>query len=350
VAGRLLIKSVPTQTGEYMSQTNGAVVLTSIAAPNDVMREIARECQATGMEFYVIGDTKSPPEFNLDGCSYLSVEDQLATGLAFAQICPTRHYARKNIGYLLAMRRPIDFIAETDDDNMPSREFFQPLPREVEMPVLRDCGWVNIYKYYSDRLIWPRGLPLDRIQAPIPDLPAPEKVLAPIQQGLADDNPDVDAIYRLVLPLPFSFERRLRVAIGADAWCPFNSQNTIYYREAFPLLYLPAYCSFRMTDIWRSFVAQRIAWANGWVVAFREATVKQERNDHSLMRDFEDEISGYLGNEKIIRALTALDLPSGTDNIPQAMRLCYRALVDGGFVGTEELPLLDAFLADFAAT
>ena len=27
----------------------------------------------------------------------------------------------------------------------------------------------------------------------------------PIQQGLADRNPDVDAIYRLILPLPFSF-------------------------------------------------------------------------------------------------------------------------------------------------
>lgn len=101
-----------------------------------------------------------------------------------------------------------------------------------------------------------------------------------------------------------------------------------------------------MTDIWRSFVAQRIAWANGWSVLFREATVVQDRNDHSLMRDFEDEISGYLGNEKIRQALQALDLPSGVEAIPEAMRMCYRALTDQGFVGAEELPLLDAWLED----
>lgn len=332
-----------------MQQLNGTVVLTSIAAPNTVMQHIAKECGELGMDFIVIGDTKSPDHFELEGCTYLSVPDQLATDLAFAQICPTRHYARKNIGYLLAMRKPIDFIAETDDDNMPSRDFFVPLPREIETPVIRESGWVNLYKYYSDKLIWPRGLPLDKVQDDVPPLGAPERVLAPIQQGLADDNPDVDAIYRLVLPLPFTFDRQLRLAIGNNAWCPFNSQNTIYYREAFPLLYLPAYCSFRMTDIWRSFVAQRIAWANGWTIAFREATVKQERNDHSLMRDFEDEISGYLGNEKIKTALERLDIPAGVSQIPEAMRMCYQALVEGKFVGAEEMPLLDAFLSDFAA-
>jgi hypothetical protein len=34
-----------------------------------------------------------------------------------------------------------------------------------------------------------------------------------------------------------------------------------------PLLYLPSHCCFRMTDIWRSFIAQRCLWELGhWVV------------------------------------------------------------------------------------
>jgi hypothetical protein len=329
-----------------VDQCKGAVVLTSIAAPNAVMRQIAADCQERGMRFFVIGDTKSPADFSLEGCRFLSVDDQIATGSSFAELCPTRHYARKNLGYLLAMQEPIDFIAETDDDNMPSDDFYSPLPIEMAAPLVRDCGWVNVYRYYTDGLIWPRGLPLDSIQAPLPALGLEEPVRVPIQQGLANENPDVDAIYRLVLPLPFDFERQVRVALGNGAWCPFNSQNTIYYREAFPLLYLPAYCSFRMTDIWRSFVAQRIAWVNGWSVLFREATVVQDRNDHSLMKDFADEISGYLGNETIRRTLDALDLPAGVQNIPEAMRFCYRALVEHEFVGPEELPLLDAWLED----
>jgi hypothetical protein len=64
-----------------------------------------------------------------------------------------------------------------------------------------------------------------------------------------------------------------RVALGAGAWSPFNSQNTAWYPKAYPLLYLPSYCSFRMTDIWRSFVAQRIAWENGWAVLFKSPDV-----------------------------------------------------------------------------
>jgi hypothetical protein len=332
------------------SNLKGTVVLTSIAAPNAVMQQIARDCARLDMKFIVIGDTKSPGDFTLDGCDFLSVDAQIETGLQFARACPTRHYARKNIGYLLAMRDEIDFIVETDDDNFPTDPFYEPLPLDVDVPELRDAGWVNVYRYYTDALIWPRGLPLDEVNAPLPALEAARRVRAPIQQGLADENPDVDAIYRLILPLPISFERRdLRLALGAGAYCPFNSQNTIFYREAFPLLYLPAYCSFRMTDIWRSFVAQRIAGANDWSILFREATVHQERNDHSLMRDFEDEISGYTGNRRIMELLSGVEVTPGAEHIPAALRACYQVLVDNGFVGAEEMPLLDAFLHDLAA-
>ena len=48
-----------------------------------------------------------------------------------------------------------------------------------------------------------------------------------------------------------------------------------------------------MTDIWRSFVAQRILQENDWAVLFHAPTVSQERNEHDLMRDFADEVPGY---------------------------------------------------------
>jgi hypothetical protein len=326
-----------------------AVVLTSIAAPNSVMRSIAEHCGANDIDFIVIGDTKSPEQFELEHCMFLSVADQLGLAFKFPALCPTRHYARKNIGYLIAAQRGATLILETDDDNMPSADFYTPLPVEAEISKVEDAGWVNVYRYFDDRLIWPRGLPLDAIHDPLPERPAPSTVRIPIQQGLADANPDVDAIYRLLLPLPFDFQRRERVALGNGAWCPYNSQNTIYYKEAYPLLYLPAYCSFRMTDIWRSFVAQRIAWTNGWSILFREATVIQDRNDHNLMRDFADEVSGYNGNRAIADRLASLDLASGLGAIPDNMRLCYRALVEDGHVGADELPLLDAWLDDLAA-
>jgi hypothetical protein len=100
---------------------------------------------------------------------------------------------------------------------------------------------------------------------------------------LADENPDVDAVYRMTSLLPRSFRSDRRVVLGAGVWSPFNSQNTTWWADAFPLMYLPEHCPFRMTDIWRSLVAQRIAWENGWNVLFHEPTVRQQRNEHDLL-------------------------------------------------------------------
>ena len=219
-------------------------------------------------------------------------------------------------------------------------------------PVASQAGWVNVYRYFTDgSTVWPRGLPLTTVQReliPYEQCPVQEAV-CPIQQGLADENPDVDAIYRLVAPLPIRFRAGRKIALAARTWCPFNSQNTAFFPEAYELLYLPAYCSFRMTDIWRSFVAQRILWENGWMLLFDEPTVIQERNDHDLMKDFRDEIPGYLHNEGIARILENLSLKPGESEISNNLVRCYEALAEGELLPRKELDLLDAWLDDLTA-
>lgn len=325
-----------------------AIVVTTINPPTRGMVELAGGAGRLGADVIVIGDEKSPKEFALDGADFLDIEAQRRTGFSYAAAVPARHYARKNVGYLVAAARGADVIIETDDDNIPLDGFWGPRSARVRAPVLRRAGWVNVYRYFSEALIWPRGLPLDEVRTQGPARSAlPEtEMLCPIQQGLANRNPDVDAIYRLVLPLPVDFDDRPPVVLADGSWCPFNSQNTTWWREAFPLLYLPFHCSFRMTDIWRSLVAQRIAWLNGWAVAFHAATMFQERNEHSLMRDFEDEIPGYLRNNDIRAALDELPLNCGTEAIPENLRLSYRRLIEINCVGPEEMVLLDAWLAD----
>ena len=246
------------------------------------------------------------------------------------------------------MRERAAIVVETDDDNIPLPAFWKPRTFQHRVRVLRTGGWTNVYGYFSNVPIWPRGLPLDAIQRPLPDFKSlpEEDIHCPIQQNFADGNPDVDAIYRMALPLPVSLRKYRWVAISSDAWCPFNSQNTTWAREAFPLLYLPAFCSFRMTDIWRSFVAQRIASANGWPILFGEATVFQERNEHNLMRDFEDEIPGYLHNRKIAETLAAIGVKTGVAAIHENLYLCYERLVAGGFLDPRELGLVQAWIED----
>ena len=136
------------------------------------------------------------------------------------------------------------------------------------------------------------------------------------------------------------------MALAEGSWCPFNSQNTTWWRDAFPLMYLPAYCSFRMTDIWRSFVAQRIAWTNNWSVLFHEPTVWQERNEHDLMRDFRDEVPGYLHNKSICEQLGKLSLRSGMENLGENLQVCYEKLVSMELIDRKELELVAAWLDD----
>jgi hypothetical protein len=103
-----------------------------------------------------------------------------------------------------------------------------------------------------------------------------------------------------------------------------------------------------MTDIWRSFVAQRIAFANDWHILFAPPTVWQERNAHDLMADFADEVPGYLNNERIRRGLEDLLVEPGPNKIDSNMRRCYDFLVGQDLVGAEELRLLPLFLEEVA--
>lgn len=328
-----------------------AVVVTSIAAPNAALRALADGCTRHGWDFIVIGDTKSPADFSLAGCRYLDLAAQRGLGFALTADCPTDHYARKNLGYLAAIRAGATRIIETDDDNHPLDGFWSDRARRPTVALVEAAGWVNAYRLFTAAPVWPRGLPLDAIRDGPTDVDrlVVQPVDAPIQQELAEGDPDLDAVHRLVLAQPIRFAPDRAIALSPTAWCPFNSQGTVWWRDAFALLYLPAGCSFRMTDIWRSLVAQRIAWESGWRILYRSPTLRQVRNPHDLMRDFRDEVPGYLHNRAIARTLESLSLAPGVAAIPANLARCYDALIGLGVLPAAERARLDAWLADLAA-
>lgn len=328
-------------------EDNISIVITSVSSPNKAMNEFANCCKKMGYTFIVIGDESSPKDFSINGCEFYNIEEQIKTGFKFAEMCPRRHYARKNIGYLVAIKNGATIIVETDDDNMPYETFWRRPERRQKAKIIENAGWINIYRYFTDEKIWPRGIPLEEINKEIISFESlhTRQMDCPIQQGLADENPDVDSIYRLTMPLPQSFRKDRRVVLAKDAWCPFNSQNTTWWRDAFALLYLPSYCSFRMTDIWRGFIAQRIAHVNGWGILFHEPTVWQQRNEHNLIKDFKDEIPGFLNNAEICREFENLELEPGLDKIGDNLRLSYEKLVEKELVHDSELELLDIWIS-----
>jgi hypothetical protein len=311
---------------------------------------------AAGAKLIVVGDRKGPAQFNVPGAHLLTLHDQIQSPFELARKVPLDHYSRKNIGYLAAIQQNATCIYETDDDNAPNETW----TTRTRMAQARTCAtrpWVNVYRLFSDEFIWPRGFPLERIRD-MNTYPSEgnqngevEQLWfdAPIQQGLANGSPDIDAVWRLTLDRPFQFKQAPSVWLPAGTWSPFNSQTTWWWPEAYPLLYLPSYCSFRMTDIWRSFVAQRCLWEMGLGIVFHAPEVDQERNEHNLLRDFEDEVPGYLQNQRIVTALERLSLRSGENVASENLLSCYEELIRIGVMPKKEIPLLEAWVVDLSS-
>ncbi len=329
----------------------GDIVITTIQAPTSSVMAMVEMARRDGLRVIAVGDRKTPDVAWPDGADFLSIANQLEMDHQLPALLPENHYARKNLGYLLAMARGAEVIFDTDDDNAPLSSWGR---REVNV-LVRPCsqtGWVNAYRWFSQENIWPRGLPLESIRSSDAEIPLgqPVTLRAPIQQGLANGSPDVDAVWRLTMDRDIAFQDNGSVLLGEGAWCPFNSQSTWWFPEAYPLMYLPSFVSFRMTDIWRSFIAQRCLWAMGYGLVFHGPEMYQERNPHNLLRDFEQEIPGYLGNDKICRLLEETNLSAKPEDSGENLRLCYEALIKDGFVPAEEMALVEAWLKDVSAS
>ncbi len=120
-----------------------AVVVTSISGPNPSLKALAEGARVHRLNFIVVGDTKSPADFSLQGCDLYVVPRQEQTAFSYAKLCPTRSYGRKNIGYLLAMVGRAPQILETDDDNIPRDAFWNDRQLNVEGQRLeRTYAWI----------------------------------------------------------------------------------------------------------------------------------------------------------------------------------------------------------------
>ncbi len=327
---------------------NRWIVITTINSPTKAIGHISGLCR-DGWKAVVVGDTKTPSDWAAESIEFISVPAQKEMFKEFSDMVPYRHYSRKNIGYLHAISKGALLILETDDDNLPYPSFGRDINPKVTGRLVGADGWVNVYKYFTDALIWPRGLPLGSIHSAGNILSHETEAVCPVQQFLADTDPDVDAIYRLIFKSPVDFDGNARpVILSKGAWVPFNSQNTIFFKEAFPLLYLPCFVSFRMTDIWRSFVAGQALWVHGRNLSFHASTVKQERNAHDLMRDFADEVPGYLNNSRIAEVLSSSAagiIAKGRSSLSETARTLWLSLIADGLIPKEEERVVNAWFS-----
>ena len=327
---------------------NTSLVITTINKPNKNIRTFNEKCKKNNWNFIVVGDKKTPKNFFISHGKYLNIQSQYKTNFKFAHSCPLNNYARKNIGYLEAIKDKADIIVETDDDNYPKNYFFDKKKIKYKVDEIKNKSWINIYDIFVEKkqFIWPRGLPLTEIFKN--KIKIKKKINGEfyLQQGLSELNPDVDAIYRIVNEkINVKFKSDYKVSLGKSL-STFNSQNTIWFKKIFSLLYLPVTCSMRCTDIWRSLVVLRILKNDGKKILFFSTTMHQKRNNHDLINDFKEEIPMYLYNNRIHNILRKLILKKGERNYISNLIKCYQALVDNNFLHKKEMKFLNHWIDD----
>jgi hypothetical protein len=329
-----------------MESVKKAIVITSIFEPTEAVVSFSK---LSDYHLIVVGDKKSPKDWHCDNVEYLSVDRQETLPYQLSKVLPFNHYCRKMLGYLAAIEQKAAYIIDTDDDNYPKENWgFPVFESEFDM-IDGPAGFVNIYQYYTKQKIWPRGLPLDLINTDfqIEKFTSTQNCNVGIWQGLADEDPDVDAIYRLTDNTPCYFDDKPPIVLNRGTVCPFNTQNTIIRKELFALLYLPTYVTFRFTDILRGLVAQPIMWLYGYQLGFINATVVQKRNVHNYMDDFTSEIPMYQHCNKIVDLVTTVI--SADNTVEVNLRNAYNILLANSIVCEKEIVTLESWLADIAS-
>jgi hypothetical protein len=318
------------------------VVVTSINHPTKALEKLAVQ---EGWHVVVVGDKKTPADWHLPNSDYLSIEKQQELGYNITKLLPWNHYCRKNIGYLYAIQQGATIIYDTDDDNILNEEKIVYFPKKITAATYQTTKpTVNVYSHFGQPSVWPRGYPLAYVMDKVEDTFKSQDLFVPIQQGLADEDPDVDAIFRLTRSLDINFTHAEPVGLPTGVMCPFNSQNTIFHYEAFWGLLIPVTTRFRVCDIWRGYFAQRLLWDIGANLLFIEPTVYQKRNEHNLMHDFIDEIDLYRDAGRLVDYLKAWK--SDKNNIFDRMIDLVTGMVSQKFYREAEIAFMQAWMED----
>ena len=151
------------------------IVITTIFYPTPAIHKFLN--LTTRWNLVVIGDRKTPSDWlsrlygDRSRVLFFSIDQQQSLGFSILDYLPEGSYARKNIGYLVAIACGAQIIFESDDDNLLETNDISVLPKIANQ---NDVPWVafhrqrspfvNIYGSFGHPQIWPRGFPVDEFR------------------------------------------------------------------------------------------------------------------------------------------------------------------------------------------
>lgn len=343
-------------------------VITSIFEPTQTSEQLAN---LENWCLVVVGDRRTPTEpwrkfAELSRAThFLSVSDQEALGYKILQHLKWDHFGRKNVGYLYAIEHGAKFIWDTDDDNeLKDGNLLASLLQKNNEGNVSAYGnmhhlWnpyeafnpVQVRTTMKEEICWPRGFPLEYLKNSSTKSFSIEESI-PIRdigvfQSLADNDPDVDAIYRLTKEIPLLFLSPQKiVSLRRGQYAPFNAQATLWTKQSFWGMLLPVTVHARVADIWRSYITERLMTEVGQYVSFTSPIVKQNRNPHNLIRDLQAEIPLYTQTNEFIKWLLSWNASQDVRALTGFIEKLAVAVYDIGIIEKEDVALHQAWLDD----
>lgn len=386
-------------------------VVTTIFEPSEAVR---RQVLLKGWCIVVVGDKKGPKDYPVQAPDnnfvFLTAaqQEELAKHFPVVQALPWNHFGRKNVGFLYAILHGARVIWDFDDDNMllspqsileipgnpwvlssPSLSQHPPspadakrgsingssssaftngrsLPPTLKVVAIKSQGLgqgkgaavsFNPYPIMGAPTLpcWPRGLPLEDIkregtnQSALYDTTL-DTARVGVIQSLANHDPDMDAIFRLTMPIPFDFPIGPRPLVVPDgAYAPYNAQATLHLYSSLWSLLLPVTVHGRVSDIWRGYVAQRLGRDIGMKLLFSPPIVRQDRNSHNYLADFDSEGPLYTRAGKLISQLDAWQPSSASASLVARIEELWVFLYEHGYFKAEDVTLVQAWLQSLLA-
>lgn len=273
------------------------IVTTTINPPTEAIEKFQAK---KDWDLVVIGDKKTPPDYHLDRGIYVPPEAQEQYDPALSRAIGWNCIQRRIMGLLWAHEMKADVVAVVDDDNIPLDGWGENLllARDVEMdyyetelPAFDPVGATN----HSQA--WHRGYPLQLIPRRDYSKKTRKTVHVDVQADFWNGDPDIDAVCRMEHAPECNF-RGDAFPMTANRMGPFNSQNTFLSGACLKDYFLFPHVG-RMDDIWASYYLQ----AKGYRAVWNRASVYQQRNEHDLVRDMQQEYLGYENNLNLVQEL-----------------------------------------------
>ena len=280
---------------------------------------LAKSSSFSEVKFIISGDKKSPAfNANVFECDveYLNVQDQ--GKYKCSEPMGWNKIMRRNTALLRAIELKPDFILIIDDDNVPQDNYFDVWYKTITNSIDKiavpkdgqstDC-WHNYLKTSdADIEIYPRGYPIEFRHIDSTEVVAAKENIINkkigLYQGISLGDPDIDAITRIVYPKSITDVKEIGYCCN-NVWSPYNTQNTMFAKELFPLAFVWPHCG-RYDDIYSSFSWQQFLFNNDMYVYVGEAINTQDRGQRVIFKDFNDEVEGYNNAVNVWESIKAI--------------------------------------------